>query len=614
MCGIAGLWDRAGSEAGASLAPVLESLRHRGPDAAGTQQLAPVPDAALSLAACRLAILDPSPAAGQPFRSGDGRSALVYNGEVYNFADLRALPRYADGWRTRSDTEVVARLLARDGHAALSSLRGMFALAWAGPAPRPLLLARDRIGIKPLYWTPRRAPGPAFASELRALLRAGLAPRRLRREALDSYLATGSVVEPWTAAEGVESLPAGAVLEWGPGPAPSPRTYWQPPGRAASGPPAGSLPEILRDTVRRHLVSDRPVGVFLSGGLDSAGIAAVMRALEQPVVTITVPLDEGPGSDVEAARETAAILGTDHREVALPPEGPLSALPAFLDSMDQPTADGLNTWLVARAAKEAGLVVCLSGLGADELFGGYDKLRQVRFLARLARVPGGAALARLLARYRHAPDEPVRLKLEEWPGTADLLTAHAYTRMLFTRREREALIGDAPSGRGLGYPPETERRLEAEIDGMDPLAAISWLEMATYMRNTLLRDTDVFTMAHSIEGRVPYCDHVLVEHVLSLPARERPPGKGLLRRALAPYLPKRLLHRPKKGFVLPLARWLQGPLGRIVEPVVCGEGPSGLRVDAKREVWSRFLRMPERMATRAWALFVLEEWCRRHAA
>ncbi len=612
MCGIAGRTALGPGPNERMLGLMRDRLAHRGPDQSGLCHVRHGSGVHLGLAATRLAILDPSRAGEQPFRTPEGDAALVYNGEVYNFSELRESAALGGDWRGRSDTEVVSRVLAREGPIGVSKLRGMFALAWATGTGRPLLLARDRLGIKPLYVARPPGGGLAFASELRALLASGAVPRKPSREAFDSFLAYGSVGEPLAAVEGVSVLPAGSVLEWGREGVSLPRAYWQPPGRAAGAAGAEAIAPLLRDVVRRHLVSDRPVGLFLSGGLDSAGIAAVMRALEQPVVSVTVALDDGPGSDLWAARETARLLATDHREVVLPPDGPLDALGPFLDSMDQPTADGWNTWLVAREAKRAGVVVCLSGLGADELFGGYEKLGQARTLARLARVPGGAALARLLAKWRYAPEDPRRRKIEEWPGTASLLVAHAYSRMLFTRREREALLGDAPPGDGLGYPRETRERLEAETDGMDPLAALSWLEMATYMRNTLLRDTDVFTMAHSIEGRVPYCDHVLVEHVLSLPPRDRPLGKGLLRRALAPYLPRRLLQRPKKGFVLPLARWLQGPLGRIVEPVVREAGPSGLRPDAKREVWDRFRQSPERLATRVWALYVLEEWCRRH--
>jgi asparagine synthase (glutamine-hydrolysing) len=567
MCGINGIL-RLRPEAPAidrdELRRTRDAMAARGPDGAG-EWLSPAGQVALGHR--RLAILDPSPAGAQPMASAVGRFHIIVNGEIYNFRDLRRrLEEEGVRLRSHSDTEVVVELYARLGTAALPLLRGMYALAIWDEAAQRLLLARDPLGIKPLYYT---SDGGClrFASQVKALEASGRVERALDPAGLAGFLVWGSVPEPLTIRRGVRALPAGHHLLVDRGAVQAPRAHGAP---GLAGGEAPTLAEAVADSVRAHLVSDVPVAVFLSAGVDSSLVAALAcRELREPPVTFTLsfdvladtPLDEGP-----LAAATARRLGTRHREQRVGRADFTELWPRALHAMDQPSIDGFNVFVISQAAHRAGLKVVLTGLGGDELFGSYPSFRDVpRTVAatrRAARLPGLAALWPSVARRLFAERPKLGGLLRH--GAA-LPGAYFLRRGLFLPEELPGLIGAEAAAAGLaGYDPiaDAARHLAGLPGGGDddPWLAVHRMESGQYMRNQLLRDADWAAMAHSLELRTPLVDPVL--HA-ALQARGFQPvrstGKAALARALAPELPAEIFRRRKSGFYVPVAEWLAGP-------------------------------------------------------
>lgn len=577
MCGINGLLrlrDDAPPLDPGELLATRDAMARRGPDGEGAWL---APDGRVALAHRRLAILDLSPAGAQPMASPDGRLRIVLNGEIYNFRALRAeLERDGRSFRSQSDTEVLLALYARDGEAMLGRLRGMFALAlWDAERGR-LLLARDPLGIKPLYYAV--AGGVLrFASQVKALEAGGGIPLALDPAGLGGFLLWGSVPEPWTLRRAVRALPAGHLLRVEQGRVDGPLAFYRPaveppPEPAADAPDAPDLVTALAESVRDHLVSDVPVAVFLSAGLDSSLLAALAcRALPEPPATFTLrfdalagtPLDEAP-----LAAEVARRLGTRHLERTVRREEFLDLWPAALAAMDQPSIDGFNIFLVSRAAHAEGLKVVLSGLGGDELFGSYSSFADVPRLARAARrgrrLPGLAPLWPPLARgvFRDRPKLAGALRYG-----ATLPGAYFLRRALFLPEELPALLGrDGAAETLAAYDPVADagKLLPSSHRNGHLGAAAAWqavhlMETTQYMRNQLLRDADWAAMAHSLELRVPLVDARLYAQLAALdfePARSL--GKAEVVRRAAPELPEAVFRRPKTGFYVPVTAWLAG--------------------------------------------------------
>jgi asparagine synthase (glutamine-hydrolysing) len=546
MCGISGAL-RLGPEAPAldrdELLRTRDSMASRGPDGAG---LWLSEDGRVALGHRRLAIIDLSEAALQPMPWGALR--VVFNGEIYNYKELRAeLLAEGTALRTASDTEVILALYARHGEQAFSRLRGMYALAlWDEPRGR-LLLARDPLGIKPLYYTIERGV-LRFASQVRALEASGAISLSTDPGAVAGFLLWGAVPEPLTLRAAVRGLPAGHLLSIEGGVAGEPRPL--PP---AEVPPLEAEP--IEDSVRAHLVSDVPVGVFLSAGLDSSLVAALARRhVEAPLLSLTLrfeshaglPQDEGP-----LAAEVARVLGTRHQEQVLTHAELEQHWQATLRVMDQPSNDGFNSYLVSLAAHQAGLKVVLSGLGGDELFGSYPSFRDVprwAWLAGLAgRVPGLRAAWPSLASL-----VPSRPKLRGLLREDGLPAAYLSRRLLFLPEELPALLGPERAEAGLrGHDPLVS--VAALASGApDAWTAVRQMESGCYLRNQLLRDSDWASMAHGLELRVPLVDAWLEARLAARgfePARSQ--GKATLVRRLAPELPDSLFGRAKTGFRIP---------------------------------------------------------------
>jgi asparagine synthase (glutamine-hydrolysing) len=566
---------------------------------------------------------------------------IVFNGEIYNFRDLRR-QLMAEGQELHSsgDTAAMLRALGLHGSAAVAWLRGMFAFACWDPKERRLLLARDPLGIKPLYLARSSDPDAgwslAFASELRTLLASGLlgAPR-LDPEAVASSVWNGFVIGPGTAVRGVDLLWPGRLLEFdGEGREVRQQDFWRIPDRAPDPiTDEDSLATILDEGLRLHLESDVPLAILLSSGVDSSAVANLaQRAAQGPVHTFTLAFEEDELNEGPVARRIGAAIGTQHHEVVLTETHFVDNLEAALDSLDQPTFDGLNAYTISSAIRAAGFTVALSGTGGDELFGGYPSYRDLPTLHRWSRRAGwaprslqtaAASLATWPFRRSGAPVPPQTrwAKLPEMVRHGDdLLALYQLAYALFLPGfQRELLAPDFAEALADGLPAAMRERILAESRDRTPLSAISVMEQRLFLGERLLRDNDVASMACSLEQRVPLVDQVLFESVDRLPdsARYSPLGrKAMLRRIGLRGLDPALFERPKSGFVLPFDRWIRRGLKDAMDETLRDPqaiAPVGLDPEAVGRLWRAFLEgAPGMYWSRIWSVYVLVRWCHRH--
>jgi asparagine synthase (glutamine-hydrolysing) len=637
ICGVIGIQNR--NEAEPIVRRMMARLVHRGPDEDG---LLAASGAVLGMR--RLSIID-LPGGAQPVWNEDGTRAVVYNGEIYNFGELRAeLEGLGHRFRTRSDTEVVVHAYEAWGPDCMRHFRGMFAFAVAElPGGRDgaiarVFLARDRFGIKPVYYA--IAGGIfVFASEVRALLASGLVPRQISEGAVASYVLFGSVGEPMSLIEGVMSLPPAhrmTVNATRPVAAIGPEAYWGTESiRNASEPREHSDPSsssatkvraLLEDSVRKHLIADVPIGVFLSSGIDSTALTALASRERAGLHTFTLIFPERKFSEAEIARRTAKQFGTEHCEVELSGEEMLTRMDGAIASFDSPSMDGINTFFVSWAARQAGLKVALSGLGSDELFGGYSTFRTTPQLARMAKIalatPAGLrqALAPAIDFFggRVSHGDAGRKLAAAWAEPDSLPDSYFFARALFAPAQAADLLArhaESWTGAAAGRWLEDTVRQAEDLNGR---ARISWLELRTYMASTLLRDTDGMSMRHSLEVRVPFLDHPLVEYALAAAdtneagGDERP--KALLISALGDLLPAEVVDQRKRTFTLPWEEWMRGALRGRVAAAFAEWSPqleAHLPAAAARGVWESFLAKRTSWS-RPWALYVLNEWVKRN--
>ena len=636
MCGIAGavFWDGGPPAVDATgiVRLMTGALAHRGPDgmgvercpaAAGAAEVVPV----AVLGHRRLAIIDLTDRAAQPMSSERGLT-LTFNGEIYNFQDIRReLESHGRRFRSDSDTEVILQGYEQWGDGIVQRLRGMFAFAIWDARAGTLFVARDRLGIKPLYLH-RGVRHLLFASELRGLLASRLVPRTLDLVALDHFLATQSVAPPRTLIAGVEMVAPGCHVTFRSAREADEQQYWDLldaadwRGRATDVECRTRVAELLAESARLHLVSDVPVGVFLSSGVDSTAVAALVRSLGVVPRTFCVSFpgtsyDEGPG-----ARDIARQLDAEHHEIALGDADCRAQLPDAVAAVDHPSADGIHTYLVARAVRSAGLKVALSGLGGDELFGGYPSFRRLRRIAPYARAwrwsPGPvrrAAAATVRAVGGSSSGAARAAALLETDG--GLPGAYPLMRQLFATPRRVALLGPALVARagreGDPYAALLERAVSRHPDA-GLMSLVSYAEARTYMHDVLLRDTDQMSMRHGLEVRVPLLDHRLVEFVMGLPdSRKQPDGvpKRLLVEAMGGDLLPSIAQRRKQGFVLPFDPWMRGELRGFCEHHLGRSGLGGRAIFDPRAidaVWRSFLAREGDTWSRPWALVALNAW------
>ncbi|HYP39560.1 MAG TPA: asparagine synthase (glutamine-hydrolyzing) [Chloroflexia bacterium] len=629
MCGIAGIVLRPNAslpDLAERLEMMAQAMAHRGPD---DQGIYVAPGGRAGLANRRLAIRDLSPAGHMPMGNSSESLQITYNGEIYNAQELRAeLEGLGYQFRSNSDTEVILHGYAVWGAGIVHKLRGMFAFAILDRAADAqegrLFIARDRLGIKPLYYA-AISQAFVFASELKALLASGLMGREINPAGLAGYLMLGSVPNPLTIYRDARALEPGCTLTVEPGSAPTIRRYWSlPKGEAeqiSTGEAVERVRALLEEAVRIRLVSDVPLGAFLSGGLDSSAVVALMRkATDGPIRTCSMVFEEAEYSEAPYARAMAEAVGAEHYERIVTAEDVAGEMDRIMWAMDQPTIDGVNTYFVSQTAREAGLTVALSGLGGDELFGGYEStfrgVPQMLKALRITRaVPGGGALAR--SAIGLLPDR------ERWGRVEDALlrppslaSAYMARRGLFSPSEVKTLLApDVWQEAVEAFNPTRHigKRAGGNRQGTAGDGVFAWVsraELSTYTHHQLLRDTDVMSMAHSLEVRVPLLDHILVETVLRLPTSVKVNGvgpKSLLLKAMGEDLPEVVrARRAKQGFTFPFDRWLRGPLRGFINEGN-GRGNPMLRAEAVKGVQGAF-RQGKVHWSRPWALAVLRAW------
>ncbi len=642
MCGIAGIIGRTNEANRAALARMSAAIEHRGPDGEGTWE-SPADDRGhgVLLAHRRLSILDLSSAGAQPMVDEATGDVLSYNGEIYNFQDLRReLAEQGHKLASTGDTAVMLRTLALQGRAGIARLRGMFAFAHWARADETVTLGRDALGIKPLYIA--RNPDPdgdwsvIFSSEVRSLLASTLlGTPRLDPTAVASVVWNGFVTAPNTAVEGIETLWPGEHVTFDRSGAERVRgSHWiMPAADDVAGITEEELEEELGRSVETHLASDATLGLFLSGGVDSSAITNLaQQRRKERIQTFTLAFSEAEYDESTYADAVADAVGTDHRKVLLSEDAFVSGLDGALNCLDQPSFDGTNTYYMSHAVRNAGFKVALVGTGGDELFGGYTSFRDLPAMAAWARrtrmVPsaakqaGAQLVAGMLQPARGAvPPQTRWAKLSDMVAQGDdLISLYQLAYALFLPGYQERLRGDdrVPILKD-GLPPAMRARLAREIEGRGSLETVSVLEQRLFLGERLLRDTDATSMSASIEIRLPLVDQGLLAAVMRLrtDARYEPVRrKDMLRRIGLKGIDPAIFERPKSGFVLPYDRWMRSTLGDQIDRVLTDPDlvrPAGLDPETVATYWRGFRDGAKgQYWTRVWALYVLVQWCDRH--
>ena len=621
MCGIAGYLNRGGRPAElAWLRRMTDRLEHRGPDGAGVYLDGPV-----ALGHRRLSIIDVA-GGHQPLGNEDGRIQVVFNGEIYNYLDLWAdLEKRGHRFRTRCDTEVLVHLYEEVGERLPEYLNGMFAFVIWDARKQELFVARDRLGKKPVYYTAEAGDCAfAFASELKALLVLEGLERRVRRESVAEFLAFSYVPEPETILEGVKKLPAGSSLTVRADGTLAPvRRYWQLGFEAGEerplGPAMEELDALARDAVERRLMSDVPLGAFLSGGVDSSAVVAYMSECARgEVKTFSIGFDVAAFDETEYARKIVARYGTDHYERVVTPEiGEI--LPAFVAQFDEPFGDAsaIPTLYLSQMTRER-VTVALAGDGADEVFGGY---RRYRFGVAEERARGylpgrwGRALAGkigdLYPKFDYLP-RIFRAKTTLQNLALDLGGSYYTTMTVFRDEGLRAVLG--PEYRGHDPRPGYEARFQ-RFAHLPPLKQLQAVDVETYLPGDILVKADRATMAFSLESRSPWLDYRVAEMAAKMPSSwllKGLQGKWVFKKMLEPRVPEEILYRPKMGFSVPLAEWFRGPLGPFLEHLLREEADL-VEVGEVRRLLGQHRSGLHEHSRKLWNVFVLLLWWRRHA-
>jgi asparagine synthase (glutamine-hydrolysing) len=621
MCGICGVIHFDGSPVEqANLARMVETIHHRGPDDSGVWA-----DSNIGLGNTRLAIIDLSPAGHQPLSNETGDVWIAFNGEIYNFLPIRdELLKRGHIFRSRTDTETIVHLFEERGIECLQALRGMFALAiWDG-RKRELWLARDRLGKKPLYYF-HGGSRLIFGSEIKCILAYPNAPRILDRGVLPLYLTYGYVPAPQTIFAGIRALRPGCWLRVAEGKVEE-RQYWSAPAptsalprEAGEGEWIEALLEQLREAVRLRLISDVPLGAFLSGGLDSSAVVALMaEAASGPVKTFAIGFSGEPSYDETAhARVVAQYLGTDHHEFVVEPET-VDLIPKLAWHFDQPFGDSsaIPTYLVSKLAR-AHVTVALNGDGGDELFAGYDRFRAARLAQQYQRLPewahrGVEAVARMLPQgtgYRDLGRRTLRFVTrarlplpQQYLGWVGIMSPELVDGLTVNSG------GEQPAAHFQNYFPQ--------LNGGDPVPALLGVNLISYLPDDLLIKADRMSMAASLEARSPFLDHVLVEFAAAMPASLKLKGrvsKYILKRAFEGKLPREIIYRRKHGFGVPVGKWFRTTLREYLTGTLFSARARErglLRPEAVERLTNEHLSGERDHGHALWTLLMLEEWAR----
>ena len=618
MCGIVGFTTKNWSAPPERIRQATATLIHRGPDQQGVFQ-----SNLFSMGAARLKIIDLD-SGDQPILSEDGDFGIAFNGEIYNHLELRAeLENLGHRFQSHSDTETVLRSFMQWDKDCFSRLRGMFAVALWRKSSKRIVLARDRMGIKPLYIS-HVGEDLFFGSELKALFVHPEIERHISLDGLDCYLALNFIPSPWTMVEGIEKLPPGEWLEWSDGQV-SIGSYWRLPFGVSQGLTLEAAKEeldaLLQESIREHLLSDVPLGVWLSGGIDSSTILHyAANASSSQLKTFSISFHGRSFDETEYVHRAAKQYGTDHQEMDLSPEQDLQgAIEEFAYYSDEPSADAgaLPVWFLSKLCKTK-TTVALSGEGADELFGGYLTYRANRLADRVRLLP--QALPRLaLAAFRRWPASDEKISFEYKVKRfleGSLMTparAHVYWNGTFSDADKNSLLKQKLPGALCG--------VLAELDGLPPtsdgLAPYLWFDQKNYLCDDILTKSDRMSMAHSVEVRPPFLDHRIVEFAAKLPASLKIWGtqqKVILKELMKDKLPPAILQRKKVGFDIPAHEWLRGPLRKLLtDSLRYGAAECGglFRSDVIDTFLQRHLEKKANVGYHLWGLMVLFLWMKK---
>jgi len=621
MCGIAGIISKSidKEKRGRIVQAMTQRLSHRGPDNEGTWQ-----EDDVCLGHRRLSIIDLSTESNQPFFSSDKRFTIVYNGELYNYRDLKLeLQRTAQGaiqqpyfFQTNSDTEVILAAYIRWGSECLQYFNGMYAFSIYDKVEKKLFIARDRLGVKPLYYY-YGDEAFIFSSEIRPIIHSGIKSFHLNKEVLAEYFMYQTVFAPNTIIKGIKMLMPGHYLEFQNGKASLTQYYSVNKINHSSRDLSyknicKKVNELLTHSVQQRLVADVPFGAFLSGGIDSSAVVGLMsKVSSEQVQTFNISFDESEFSESKYARLISKKFNTKHHEIKLTPKYFLDQLPEALSAIDHPGGDGPNTYIVAKATKQAGVTMALSGIGGDELFAGYDVFKRMFELQKkswLNAVPQFArkAAGGIISKKRKSISGNKIAELLSEPEIS-FNTAYPLNRSVFTQQELSKLIKNP-------QPFLNIKKIISEVPQLKDhlLSTVSLCEINTYLQNVLLRDSDQMAMAVALEVREPFLDYKLTEFVLGVKDEYKFPHtpKKLLIDSLGDLLPGEIVNRPKMGFTLPWQQWLKGDLKTFCEKNITELSELDFcHKNEIRNLWQRFLNNDNLITwSRVWHLVILNNW------
>jgi asparagine synthase (glutamine-hydrolysing) len=624
MCGITGIVGNTinSSVYQTAIQKMTDAIAHRGPNSQGLWN-----DEHCFFGHRRLSIIDLSEAGNQPFISQDGRYILIYNGELYNYKDLKfELQRAEHGsknipyiFKTNTDTEVILASYLRWGNNCMKRFNGMFAFAIWDTVEQKLLIARDRLGVKPLYYQYKNNT-LIFASEIRALIYSGIVDKKINQSAVAEYIQYATVHAPNTILQDVKVLMPGNFLELHQDNL-TISQYWNINDYAKSKQDlsyketCAKVNELLTASVERRLIADVPFGAFLSGGIDSSAIVGLMsKVSSDKIQTFNVSFDEGEFSEAKYAKQISQKFNTQHHEIKLTPTDFLNQLPEALAAIDHPSGDGPNSYIVSKATKQAGITMALSGLGGDELFAGYDIFKRFYELEKKAWlniIPAKGLVGKFIS---------AKKKSVQGDKTSEILAlnsingyqAYPINRKLFNQPDYQSLLKNKYNDSNFIF----NVIKNSTTDKQHILSRVSLYEIETYMQNVLLRDADQMSMAVALEVRVPFLDYQLVEFALGVKDEYKFPHtpKKLLIDSLGDLLPNEIVNRPKMGFTLPWKDWLKGDLREFCEDnIIQFSKRSFVNREAVLIIWNRFLNNDPKITwSRIWHLVVLNNWINTH--
>lgn len=618
MCGIAGILykDRLKNDP-SRLRSMTDAMQHRGPDAAGYFVEGPI-----ALGHRRLSIIDLSAASNQPFASANGRYTMVFNGELFNFQEVRkTLTDHS--FKSNGDTEVLIESFARQGIKCLDSLKGFFAFAIWDKETEKLCIGRDRMGVKPLYYYESHDCF-IFSSEIRSILATGLVKSEIDELAVYDFLSYQSVSSPSCIIKGINQLEAGSYLEVENGKL-TISTYWdllnisQEHDYSDKKQVTKNIRSLLQEAVTSRLISDVPIGAFLSGGIDSSIVVGLMAAASTSrVETFNVSFSEKEYDESEYADTIARKFNTNHHPIFLKPEIMLSELENALQAMDSPSGDGINTYVVSKAVRNAGLTVALSGVGGDELFAGYPFFPKYKKLRNMSGLWSGTyPIRKLVSALTNPASKGYSNKASELLKVKSATIADLYPLIRNILSDSQVSYFTNIAGQHIAPVESKLALLSSRIEQFPELSQVSIAEFLGYTQQTLLKDTDQMSMAVSLEVREPFFDHSLVEYVLGIPDQFKYPNypKQLLVESVEDLLPHEIVHRKKQGFSFPWAIWMKTALRDFCEGYI-NKASSRVFINGAhlKSYWQRFLAGdPNIRWMELWLFVILEYWMEKNA-